>query len=379
MAKSKTITPKQISQNNQMLIYQYIRHNPFVSQQDISYALHLSRPTVTAKLSELENAGLIEKSGLIDSELAGRKAAAYRIVSDYKVSIGVEFHSKEVKLVSVNLKGEYTKRVVNKLVFENSDKYIEKLCGVISDFIKSLDLEQDRILGVGIAAPGLVSPDGRTITYGKILDCTGMSIELFEKRLPFPCRFFHDSESAAVSELWVSPELKDACYMSLSMHLGGAFISDRRIPSGLHGHNSTFEHLQLDPNGKPCYCGKRGCAETLCSLSALLNENEDLDPFFEKVRAGEKRALNRWKKFLKNLARLINEVHLLNDTNYILGGYLAPYLIEEDLEFLYQEVRGLTPFPEEEDFIHISKMPKHNITIGAAIPYIIDFLHQGEL
>ena len=50
----KTITPGQISQNNLKLIYQYIYQNDSVSQQDIVYALHLSRRTVSAKIAELE-------------------------------------------------------------------------------------------------------------------------------------------------------------------------------------------------------------------------------------------------------------------------------------------------------------------------------------
>ena len=92
----KSITPNQIKENNRNLIYQYIYRNPRVSQQDISYELHLSRPTVTTNLSSLEEDGLITKNGQIDTEYVGRKAAAYTIVSDYRVGIGVEILKKEV-------------------------------------------------------------------------------------------------------------------------------------------------------------------------------------------------------------------------------------------------------------------------------------------
>ena len=78
--------------------------------------------------------------------------------------------------------------------------------------------------------------------------------------------------------------------------------------------------------------------------------------------------------FLTHLARSINMLHLIYDKIFILGGYLAPYLNESDLAFLYMEIEKLTPFPETSDFLQISKMPKHNITIGAALPYIQKFL-----
>ena len=49
----KSITPNQIKQNNRSLIYHFIYENKNVSQLDITYHLHLSRPTVTANLSAL--------------------------------------------------------------------------------------------------------------------------------------------------------------------------------------------------------------------------------------------------------------------------------------------------------------------------------------
>ena len=144
--------------------------------------------------------------------------------------------------------------------------------------------------------------------------------------------------------------------------------------NGAHGHNSTIEHIQLEPKGKLCYCGKHGCIETLCSIHALLKGTETIDDFFENVRNHNEEAMIRWHTYLSNLARTINLVHLIYDKTFILGGYLAPYLTEADLDFLYAEIQKLTPFPENSDFLQISKMPKHNITIGAALPYIQEFL-----
>ena len=67
-------------------------------------------------------------------------------------------------------------------------------------------------------------------------------------------------------------------------------------------------------------------------------------------------------------------LHLIFDTDFILGGHLAQYLRREDILFLYEQIRQLTPFTEEQDFLLISKMPRHNITIGAALPYIQAYL-----
>ncbi|MFR8548816.1 MAG: ROK family protein [Lachnospiraceae bacterium] len=370
----KSITPNQIKENNRNLIYQYIYLNQNVSQQDISYNLHLSRPTVTANLNALEEDGMIVKSGLIHTEYVGRKAAAYTIVSDFRVGIGVEILGNEIKILAADLYGREIKSCVHELAYKNDAAYFQNVCKEILAFRDSAMLCDEQILGVGFAIQGLISPDAQTVLYGKILACTGLSITAFSTYLPYPCAFIHDADSAATAELWISPDLKDAFYLSLGRHLGASLIADRKLITGDHGHSSTIEHIVMEPNGKLCYCGKRGCMETLCSIDALLEKSEDPDAFFGQVRSLEPAACTRWRTYLKHLARAINLLHLIYDKTFILGGYLAPYLNESDLTFLYEEIRQLTPFPESSDFLQISKMPKHMIPIGAALPFIQQFL-----
>ena len=375
----KSITPNQIKQNNRSLIYDYIYKNRKVSQQKISYDLHLSRPTITTNLAAMENDGLIQKNGRIDTELVGRKAAAYSIVPDYRISIGMEILKKEIKMIAINLYGEQIGHTRYEIKFERSSSYFKTVCDKILEFKNSLGTVDEQILGIGFAMQGLITPDKQTVLYGKILSCTGLSIIEFSRHLPYPCSFIHDAESAAISELWVSPELTDAFYLSLSRHLGAAIISKRKILTGKHGHSSTIEHIQIQPDGSRCYCGRRGCMETVLSLTSLLSESETPEYFFSNVSQKEPSALNRWNIFLTNLAKAINMLHLVYDTDFILGGYLAQYLHKEDIAFIHDQIQQTTPFTEAHDFLLISKMPKHNILIGAALPYIQAFLNNPDI
>ena len=279
-----------------------------------------------------------------------------------------------MKCIAVNLYGEKIERMVYEIPFERSSSYFQAVCHKILEFKDSLGIAEEQILGMGFAMQGLVTPDKRTVMYGEILSCTGLSIEEFSRHLPYPCSFIHDADSAATSELWAWPELTDAFYLSLSRHLGAAVISNSVILTGKHGHNSTIEHIQMEPEGTRCYCGRKGCMETLLSLNALLPDPETPEDFFQAVRQKEPSALTRWNRFLTNLAKAVNMLHLVYDTDFILGGYLARYLCQEDLDFLHGQIQQMTPFAEEHDFLLISKMPRHNISIGAALPYIQAFL-----
>ena len=373
---NKIITPNQIKENNRKLIFDYIYKNSGVSQQDIAYNLRFSRPTVAANLEALENSGLIQKSGQIDTEFVGRKAAAYAIVPDFRVSIGVEISEEEIKMTAVNLYGEQIDCHVYDIPYENEEAYFEVVCEKILEFKGFLSITDEQLLGIGFAMQALISPDKNKVLYGEILSCTGLSIEVFTRRLPYPCSFIRDADSAAISEIWASPELKDAFYLSLGWHFGAAIISNREILTGKHGHSSTVEHIQGRSSGPLCYCGKRGCIETLCSLTALLAEDESPETFFEALRQQDLSILKRWNRFLLDLAEIINMLHMVFDTDFILGGYLSLYLCEEDISVLYDRIRQLTPFAETQDFILISKMTKNSIAAGAALLYIQAFLNE---
>ena len=379
----KSITPGQIKQNNRNRIYEciYRRGTKGISQQEISSALNISRPTVAYNLRELEEDGLIIKSALPDSNQSGqsgRKPSIWSADSDYKIAVGVEILINEIKIIAINLYGSKIKREVIKINFTNDEKYYKYISERVKNFIDSLNIHDAsrKILGIGFALQGLVSDDGKTVIYGEILKCTGLKIEVFTKWLDYPCIFVHEPDGAALSELWVSPELTSAIYLSLSVHLGGAVIYHRKILNGMHRHSATFEHIQPEGENNLCYCGKRGCFETVCSMSALLGD-DDPEDFFNHVREGRVNESKRWAKFLDYLAKLIANLHLFIDTKYILGGHLAPYFTENYVKILYDKIRESTPFHENDDFILISRMPSHNITIGAALPYIINFLKDA--
>ena len=379
MTKLNRITPEQIKQTNRHLIFSYIydHEDGQVSQQDISRALRMSRPTVAANLSAMEKEGLIFRSGLIDADVPGRKPVTWSVASCCKIAMGVEILKHIVKIIAIDLYGNALKCVKFHAEYENTSSYYESVSCKVMEFIESLDVDNAsaKILGIGFALQGLVSEDGSTVIYGEILKCTGLKIDVFTRWLDYPCKFVHEPDGAALSELWVSPELENAVYLSMSAHLGGAVIAKRRIMNGMHRHSATFEHIVTWPNGELCYCGKRGCYETVCSKEALLRDEEP-EEFFRKVRSGEEAASKRWSVFLWYLGKLITHLHLVLDTKYILGGHLAPYFTKDDIKILYQHVRERTPFIEKDDYILQSKMPSHNITIGAALPYIMSFLEE---
>ena len=195
---AKRITPGQIRRTNRQQVFQYIYDEKKVSQQDIAYALQLSRPTVAAALTEMEEMGMILKSGYLDSDQIGRKAAAYSIDETFRVAVGVEIMRSRVKFVAADLYGRMLGREIWDFPYANEQAYFSQVSEKILAFIHNLSLPDEKILGIGIAIQGLVNADGSEVVYGTILDCTGLKIEVFTRHLPFPCAFVHDPDAAAI-------------------------------------------------------------------------------------------------------------------------------------------------------------------------------------
>lgn len=366
-----------IKKRNRSDVFHYIYRNSACSKQAIATALSMSLPTVTQHLTALMDDGLIEKCGQLSSTV-GRKAVAYSAVSTARIAVGVEILSSHIYIVALNLYGKKEAKERFPLEFRPDESYFAELKDIVLNFLRQHDFEEKQILGIGLAVQGLVSQDGREIIYGKILNCTGLTIDLFEKYFSVPCRFIHDAECAANSELWENSDVTDAICLSLGRHLGGAIILNGKLQRGITGKSGTFEHMTLVPNGRACYCGKSGCAECYCSGKALLDHDMEIEDFFERKSQKDADCEKKWDEYLSYLAAFINNLHMVIENTVILGGHVTPYFTEEDIVNLREKVFELSTFRDSTDYIIPGRCRVDAVSIGAALPFITEFLQDIE-
>lgn len=369
------MTTSDVKKNNKQALLRHIYENESSQQQVLCELLHLSRPTVINLIRECSEEGLIEKSGYYEST-GGRKANAIVFIPDSKISIGVELLQDSYEITAIDLYGNTICTACYEIGFVNEDSYFRNICNSITHFINGNKIDHKKILGVGIVLQGLISADGTTVTYGKILNCTGLHISVFTDHLPYPCKFFHDAEAAAQFELWSHPSLKDFIYLNIRSHLSGALIVNRSSLKGTDLKSGVFEHMTLIPNGRPCYCGRRGCMETYCSTQPLIDVTGHLHTFFEELRKGNCTCQECWNTYLLNLAAAINNLRMFIDYPVLIGGTLSPYLTEEDIDTLHRYASEKSAFPTEQRFIRQGQNQKALRCEGAAISYVKEYLHE---
>ncbi len=385
MTSSATSSDLRIANRGRVLHTVYSRRE--ISKQGISQALSMSLPTVTQNLKEIEAMGLIERQGLYEST-GGRKAHIYRFVSCARIALGVVLLKDFYRVVAVDLYGNILKSKVVDAPFSRTagyfkglgaelERFADEICGKAERESLACENISDRkqILGVAIALQGLVSNDGSVVVYGQILDCTGLTLNEIQEHISLPCTLIHDTEASAIAEMWFQKDKKDAVLLSLNRNFGGALIVDGEVHRGQALSSSVIEHMGLYPGGRMCYCGKKGCIEAYCSADALQESaGEPLEKFFRSMRSGSQERVAIWRHYLRDLAMVINNIRMLFDCEYIIGGYLHQFMEEQDFALLTQYVQEECSFPSTDIHLMRSSFTDDSAAPGAGIFLVKQFL-----
>ena len=372
----KGLTNISLKKINKSKVYQYIYKSKVTSKLQIVSDLQMGFSTVSQDLNLLEQEGLIERNGYFDST-GGRKAQAIQIVPDFKISIGIGILKNMFHLTAVDLYGNAIFTDTFSVPYSNTSAYYEQIAETIREFTASNHYTEEKVLGISIATQGITSPDHTTVTYGTIMNNTGMKLEEFTRRLPYPCYLEHDSKSAAFLELWNHPELDSAVVFLLNRNLGGAIITNHQIHQGNSMHSGTLEHMCINPDGPLCYCGNRGCLETYCSVDSLEQAaGMTIKEFFPLLREKKSSQLIQvWEDYLNHLAFAMKNLNLIVDAPIIISGYLAPYFTDEDLSYLTEHINLTAPFKLDEGQILVGTNGQYTPAIGAALHFVDQFIH----
>ncbi len=376
--RTEKISVNEIKIRNRRMIYQYIRAHGPVSKQELVIGLKLSLPTVTQNLGYLKEQGLIDDSRWIENT-GGRNAAAYTCIGDARLAIGVYLTAHHMNAVAMDLSGNVAGLVRERIAFNLDDEaYLKRLGKVVEQVKNEARIADEKLLGVGIAVPGLVSDDGSLVTYGMTLGFTGKRLCEIAKYIPYQSKLAHDSYAAGYMEIWNGRRPRNAFYISLSNSVGGSVIIDGGIYAGDTQKGGEIGHMTVVPEGgELCYCGKRGCFDTLCRAGNLDQYTDgNLDEFFQLLKAGDQKAGELWDTYLDHLSQAVYNMRILFDTDIILGGYVGAY-IGDYMEELYRRVDARNPFSDRaRDYLFPCQFKVEASAAGAAIFFIDAFLNE---
>ena len=139
---------------------------------------------------------------------------------------------------------------------------------IIQDLIAQLiQTQQAPIAGIGIGATGPIDSAGGVIHNPYTLQ--GWSnvpiVESLQDKFGLLARLDNDANAAALGEFWqgAGRGARRLYAVTVGTGVGTAFIADGVLQSGAGGVHPEGGHQLIDPDGPECYCGQRGCWESL--------------------------------------------------------------------------------------------------------------------
>ena len=354
-------------------ILNYVINNQITSKAEVSKNLNLSMPTVLSNINDLIAKGIIIETGEYEST-GGRKAKSIGINPSYRYSVGIVITANHVGIVLVNLKYEIVKFRRVRMKFSPDASYCQDLSVLTSEFLKDTEY-QDRILGIGISIPGIISQKAHLLIKSHALQLENYSLSFLEQAFDLPVYFENDANAAMMAE--DMNKYKNAIYLSLNNTLGGAFCIGGKLFQGENQKAGEFGHMILVPGGRKCYCSKKGCADAYCAASALTDEINSLETFMEQLKSGDEAAEEKWSEYLDMLAVLISNLRMAYDMDIILGGEVGGYLAEHMLP-LGEKVMEYNGFDHDIRYLRNCSYKREASAVGAAKHFLQDFIKNIE-
>lgn len=381
----------EVKKLNRNRVFRYVNGKSETSMPDISAALNISGPTVLTIVKELKGAGVVEEVGELKST-GGRKAKAIASVKEARYAVGMDITENHVGFAYTDLSMKVLKHERIRKPFYNEGQYFYEIGELLKNFISRNLIPEGRIEGVGMALPGIVDREKNILTHSHVFGIHGADKGMWTDYIPYPCELLNDANAAAITEdLCGGRPESSMAYLSLSNSVGGAVIfademksntgarvgnEDMTMYMGNNWRSGEFGHMVIHPEGKTCYCGKKGCLDAYCSALNLAGlEDGNLKAFFEKMEAGNEDYRRIWDRYLKDLAIAVDNLRMCLDCEVILGGYVGNYM-EPYIGRLRKMAASKNIFGGSGEYVRICKYRQESSAYGAALYQIENYISK---
>lgn len=243
------------------------------SVNDLMKRLALSFPTLNTLMVDL-----VERKYLIQHErgesLGGRKPNLYQLNDNLFKVLTIEINRKSVLIALL----DNNCNILNEpqtYQFEISTDLSElpAFLIIVRRCLKQHKLDLELITGISISMPGLVERNsGENYTY---FYEAGFNLEKhIEHEFNKKTIIVNDAKAATLAEQAYGKlkHRKDALVIRLDWGISLGIVANGEIYMGKDGFSGEMGHISFVNEGELCYCGKRGCLETLVSGTALVNK-----------------------------------------------------------------------------------------------------------
>jgi fructokinase len=185
---------------------------------------------------------------------------------------------------------------------------------------------------IGFSTPGTLDPSTQTMKNCNTTAMNGKNLKKdLEELLKVRIELANDANCFALAEATQGAAKGHQVVFGviLGTGVGGGVVVNGKVIPGKHGIGGEWGHNTFDPNGEPCYCGRRGCNELVFAGPALekyytnlTGEKVDLKEIYRRYKEDGQQEAGKVVEYLTDsFAKAVgNIINVLDPDAIVFGG-----------------------------------------------------------
>lgn len=329
-----------VRQYNERVVLQTLRGHGPLPKAELARLTSLTAQTIGVITTRLEEDQLVRREAPVRGRV-GQPSVPISLNPDGAFAIGIKVGRRSADWLLVDFTGQVRERIVLDYPFPDAATLLPAIEANLQRLREGLGPLQDRLVGVGVAAPFQLGGWHRMLglTEGQSQAWNELDLrQAVQAMTPLPVSFAKDTTAACVSELIAGRgrEIRSFLYVFLDTFVGGGLVLNSQLHRGLHGNAGAIASMPLAVAGE---VGAEGPPPQLISQASLW----DLEQHFrarglEPMAAYDQRAMaapwaahtHQWlARAARTLAQaIVSGTAFLDLEAVVIDGAAAPDLMQ---------------------------------------------------
>lgn len=269
----------QIGESNKRRVLQMLFDLGATSRADLARLSGTKRTTITGIVQPLIDGGLLIEEEPKKNRSVGKPARPLWFSENAPPVCAAFIMPGQIQTAVVSLTGNiHAENLTDVGQLQVSQKeYVDLL-------IKSIEVSLAKVkgpsLGIGIAVGGMIDPNtGSIVAMNLAPELAGLELKaLLEERFDLTTIIDHHPRAVLFGERWFGRGrgLTNFAVIYADEVLGCSLYLNGEPLRGPHGSGGELGHTTVKVDGEICTCGKRGCWETIATLTWLRARSAEL-------------------------------------------------------------------------------------------------------
>jgi predicted NBD/HSP70 family sugar kinase len=264
---------------NERMLFDALRAAGTTSRAELARSTGLSKPTVSAALANLEQAGLVRATGeTVPGYRRGRAAVAYETDPTAGYVVGIDIGRQWIRAAVAGLDGTPAGRNDQPNSARSAPAIVRSAAELARTVVAGAGLAWSRVVHVVVGGPGVVEPGSHRLRYAVNLpgwEQAGL-VDRLRAELGTGLDMVNDADLAALGEyaLGAGQGCPLFAYLWIGTGVGAGYVIDGRLFRGARGAAGELGYLPFYPLPVP---GEQAVRRPASSATAAENRRGTME------------------------------------------------------------------------------------------------------